>query len=163
MAGALWAITAGVGFGLFQTFNRQAVRGMDVYVSTFMQLVVSACILIAISLLTQDAGDLFRASPLTWLNFTLAGFFHFLIGWTFLNASQKRIGAARTSSLIGTTPLFAAIFAALWAIWSSRFVPNQGIEFRAEVAAINAVEIPSIARKEVSSDVERGFSGSPKE
>jgi len=113
MTGALWALTAGVGFGLFQSLNRQAVRGMDVYVSTFLQLLVSAILLIVISLATQDIQTLLAASWQTWLNFTLAGFLHFLIGWTFLNASQKRIGAARTGSLIGTTPLFSGLIAAL--------------------------------------------------
>jgi len=113
MSGALWAITAGLGFGIFQTLNRQAVRDMDVYVSTFIQLLVSALVLSTISVLTQDISRLFRVSFLTWINFSVAGFFHFLIGWTFLNASHKRIGAARTSSLIGTTPLFGAVVAAI--------------------------------------------------
>jgi drug/metabolite transporter (DMT)-like permease len=54
-----------------------------------------------------------KASPYALLNFATAGFFHFFVGWTFLNASQKRIGAARTSPLIGTTPLFATVIAAL--------------------------------------------------
>src|SRR6266498_3624903 len=113
MSGALWAVVAGAGFGLFQAINREAVRGMDVYIATFIQLVVSAVVLIAISLLTEDVRLLFNAPISAILNFAIAGFLHFLIGWTFLNASQKRIGAARTSPLIGTTPLFAAIIAAL--------------------------------------------------
>lgn len=113
MSGALWALAAGAGFGLFQAINREAVRGMDIYIATFVQLVVSSIVLIAISLFTEDIRLLFRAPLLAILNFALAGFLHFLIGWTFLNASQKRIGAARTSPLIGTTPLFAAVVAAL--------------------------------------------------
>jgi len=52
-----------------------------------------------------------NASIITILNFAVAGFLHFLIGWTLLNASQKKIGASRTSPLIGTTPLFAAVIA----------------------------------------------------
>jgi drug/metabolite transporter (DMT)-like permease len=111
--GALWAVAAGVGFGLFQTINRQAVRGMDVYMATFMQLVISAVVLAAASVATEDLTLLRQVSGLAWLNFSLAGFFHFFIGWTFLNASQKLIGAARTGSLIGTTPLFATVIAAL--------------------------------------------------
>lgn len=113
MSGALWALAAGAGFGFFQSVNRQAVRGMDVYVATFVQLVVSSIVLIVILLATQDMILLLHASSLTIFYFALAGFFHFLIGWTFLNASQKKIGAARTSPLIGTTPLFAAIVAAV--------------------------------------------------
>ncbi len=113
MSGALWALAAGVGFGFFQSINREAVRGMDVYIATFVQLVVSSVVLIAIALLTEDVRLLLNAPGFVLLNFAIAGFLHFLVGWTFLNASQKRIGAARTSPLIGTTPLFAAIIAAV--------------------------------------------------
>jgi drug/metabolite transporter (DMT)-like permease len=86
---------------------------MDVYVATFLQLVVSSVVLIAIALLTARPAMLLSAPPLALLYFAIAGFFHFLIGWTFLNASQKKIGAARTSPLIGTNPLFAAVVAAV--------------------------------------------------
>src|SRR6266508_2660988 len=113
MSGALWALAAGAGFGLFQSINREAVRGMDVYIATFVQLVVSSIVLIVISLVTEDVKLIFNASIVTILNFAAAGFLHFLIGWTFLNASQKKIGAARTSPLIGITPLLAAIIAAV--------------------------------------------------
>ncbi len=113
MSGVAWALAAGAGFGLFQSLNRRAVKGMDVYTATFIQLAVSALVLGVISVLTQDLGQL-RSVPLRgYLNFVAAGFFHFLIGWTFLNASQKQIGAARTSPLIGTNPLFATLLAAL--------------------------------------------------
>lgn len=112
MSGALWAITAGVGFGLFQTFNRRAVQRMDVYVATFIQLLISTIVLLVVALLTEDIRDLLAAPLGVWVNFGLAGLFHFFIGWTFMNASQKRIGAARTSPLIGATPLFATVIAA---------------------------------------------------
>jgi uncharacterized membrane protein len=113
MSGELWALLAGTGFGLFQTVNRRAVQGMDVYFATFIQLVVSAFVLAGIALFTENVNILFTAPLTAILNFALAGFFHFFIGWTFLNASQKKIGAARTSPLIGTTPLFATVIAAL--------------------------------------------------
>jgi len=113
MSGAFWAITAGIGFGLFQTFNRRAVKGMDVYVATFIQLLISTIVLIAVALITEDVRALLAAPLSVWINFALAGIFHFFIGWTFLNASQKKIGAARTSPLIGTTPLFATVIAAI--------------------------------------------------
>jgi uncharacterized membrane protein len=113
MSGELWALLAGTGFGLFQTVNRRAVQGMNVYFATFIQLVVSAFVLAGIALFTENVNILFAAPLTAILNFALAGFFHFFIGWTFLNASQKKIGAARTSPLIGTTPLFATVIAAL--------------------------------------------------
>lgn len=113
MSGELWALAAGAGFGLFQTFNRQAVRGMDVYIATFVQLAVSALVLTVIAILTEHLTPLLTAPLDAYLYFIAAGFCHFLIGWTFLNASQKRIGAARTSPLIGTNPLFATVIAAI--------------------------------------------------
>jgi drug/metabolite transporter (DMT)-like permease len=113
MTGAMWAVIAGVGFGLFQSINRRAVRGMDVYQATLLQLLVSAIVLTAISLATQDLNLLRSAPPGALINFSLAGLIHFFVGWTFLNASQKRIGASRTSPLIATSPLFAALIAVL--------------------------------------------------
>lgn len=113
MTGALWALVAGLGFGVFQTLNRRAVQGMGVMVATFLQLLVSAVVLAGVSAATQDLGLLIRAPAVSLLQFVLAGCLHFLVGWTLLNASQKRIGAARTSSLIATTPLFGALAAAV--------------------------------------------------
>ncbi|MGZ5305843.1 MAG: DMT family transporter [Actinomycetota bacterium] len=113
MTGVLWAAVAGVGFGLFQSVNRASIEDLDVYRSTFIQLVVSAVIL---SAATALSGDLTRARTIpatALLNFSLAGLVHFVVGWTLLNASQTRLGAARTGPLIATTPLFGAVAAAV--------------------------------------------------
>ncbi|MGD8466179.1 MAG: DMT family transporter [Anaerolineae bacterium] len=107
MTGVLWAIVAGVGFGVFQAFNRRAGRSIDSYLSTFLLLLCSSITLVIVSVLTEDLGPLSEAPWTAYLNFGLAGFVHFLLGWTFLTLSQKRVGAARTGALIGTTPLFA--------------------------------------------------------
>ena len=111
MTGALWAVFSGIGFGVFQSFNRRAVQGMDVYVATFLQLLVSAVVLVLLTLVTDSLTLVGSLTGTAVLNFALAGILHFFIGWTFLNASQKAIGAARTSSLIGTIPIFGAVFA----------------------------------------------------
>ena len=111
MTGALWAVFSGIGFGVFQSFNRRAVQGMDVYVATFLQLLVSAVVLVLLTLVTDSWTMVGSLTGTAVLNFALAGILHFFIGWTFLNASQKAIGAARTSSLIGTIPIFGALFA----------------------------------------------------
>ena len=111
MTGAIWAVLSGLGFGLFQSFNRRAVQGMDVYLATFLQLLVSAVVLVLLTVVTPSRTLVSSLSGTAVLNFSLAGILHFFIGWTFLNASQKAIGAARTSSLIGTIPIFGAVFA----------------------------------------------------
>ncbi len=113
MTGALWAIASGVGFGLFQAVNRRAVHGMEVIQSTFAQLLISTAVLAGIAIATEDVARLLSAPPSALVNFFLAGFFHFFLGWTMLNASQKRIGASRTTPLLATTPLFATILAAV--------------------------------------------------
>ena len=107
MTGVLWAIVAGMGFGVFQSFNRRAGRSIDSYLSTFLLLVVSSVVLVIVSLLTEDLSLLGEAPLMAYVNFGLAGFVHFFLGWTFLTLSQKLVGAARTGALIGTTPLFA--------------------------------------------------------
>lgn len=113
MTGALWAVMAGVGLGVFQAINRRAVLGMDVYQATFLQLFVSAIMLATISLATQELHLLHLAPPSALIHFSLAGLLHFCVGWTLLNASQKRLGASRTSPLTATNPLFAAVIAAV--------------------------------------------------
>jgi drug/metabolite transporter (DMT)-like permease len=113
MSGAVWATVAGVGFGLFQSVNRQAVRGLDVWQSTFLQLAVSSVVLLAGTLATGDLAGLAGVPPLALAAFLGAGLIHFSVGWTLLNASQKRIGAARTSPLLAATPLFGSILAAV--------------------------------------------------
>jgi drug/metabolite transporter (DMT)-like permease len=113
MSGAVWATVAGVGFGLFQSVNRQAVRGLDVWQSTFLQLAVSSVVLLAGTLATGDLARLAGVPPLALAAFLGAGLIHFSVGWTLLNASQKRIGAARTSPLLAATPLFGSILAAV--------------------------------------------------
>jgi drug/metabolite transporter (DMT)-like permease len=113
MTGVWWAILSGLGFGLFQTFNRRAGRGMDAYRATFILLLVSAVLLTVASLATENL-TLLSAAPLGALvSFGLAGLIHFFVGWTLLSVSQKKVGAARTGALVGATPLFASAIAAL--------------------------------------------------
>jgi drug/metabolite transporter (DMT)-like permease len=114
MTGALWAVGSGVGFGLFQSLNRRALAGMDVALSTFIQLFVSAIVLAIVSLLTEDVGLLASAPVGALVAFGLVGLIHFFVGWTLLNLAQKLIGAARTGPLLATTPLFGAVLAAIW-------------------------------------------------
>jgi drug/metabolite transporter (DMT)-like permease len=114
VSGVIWGAASGLGFGLFQAVNVRAVRQLDdVYVSTFLQLVVAALVC---ALLAALGGDLSRVDELSaWaiVAFTIAGALHFFLGWTFLNVSQHRIGAARSSPLLATVPLWGIAIAAV--------------------------------------------------
>lgn len=113
MSGIIWAIIAGIGFGLFQVLNRKAGSRIDALRGTFSLLAISAVVLAVASLATEDLALLRRISLETIFNFAMAGLIHFLLGWTFLTVSQHRVGAARTGALIGAAPLFATVVAAL--------------------------------------------------
>ena len=114
MSGVLWATASGIGFGLFQSINRRAIRGIeDPYVSTFLQLSVATAILVVASLLSQDLSQLGEASGEAIALFAVAGVIHFVLGWLLLNMSQMRIGASRTAPLITLTPLFGVVLAAI--------------------------------------------------
>ena len=134
MTGPALAAAAGLGFGVFQTLNRRAVGGTnDAYLSTFLQLLVALGVLVAATLATEDLGLLGEATALSLFYFSLAGIIHFSLGWTLLNMSQMRIGAARTSPLLATTPVFGAAIAVAilqevpgWTVWLGVFVVTAG-------------------------------------
>jgi drug/metabolite transporter (DMT)-like permease len=113
VSGALVAAASGIGFGLFQTLNIRAVRGMDPFASTFVQIAVAAAALLAASVVSGGLAAVGDAPAAALLSFAAAGLLHFIAGWTLLNISQKRIGAARTSPLLTTVPLFGFVIAAV--------------------------------------------------
>jgi drug/metabolite transporter (DMT)-like permease len=114
VTGALWAAASGIGFGLFQSLNRRALRDIDdAFVSTFLQLTIAAVVLSLACVATGDAAALADAPLGSVAAFAASGLIHFLLGWTFLNLSQKRIGAAGTAPLLTFSPLFGLPVAAL--------------------------------------------------
>ena len=114
MSGVLWATASGIGFGVFQSLNRRAIRGIeDPYVSTFLQLAVATAVLVVASLVSEDLSQLGDATGEAIALFALAGIIHFVLGWLLLNVSQARIGASRTAPLITLTPLFGTVLAAV--------------------------------------------------
>jgi drug/metabolite transporter (DMT)-like permease len=114
VSGVLWATASGIGFGLFQSLNRRAIRGIeDPYVSTFLQLSAATAILVLASVASEDLGQLGEATGGAITLFALVGIIHFVLGWLLLNVSQQRIGASRTAPLITLTPLFGVVLAAI--------------------------------------------------
>lgn len=114
MSGALLAAASGVGFGLFQSVNVRALRASDdSYASTFVQVGVAAVALTAAAAATGQLAGVFDAPLWAIGDFALAGLLHFLAGWSLLNLSQQRVGAARTSPLLTTVPVFGVAIAAL--------------------------------------------------
>ncbi len=113
MSGALYAAAAGVGFGVFQAFNRRANQKMDGFRATFVLLLVGTVCLVGFNLLTQDLSILGSAPWWAFLAFVAAGVIHFSAGWTFLTLSQQSAGAATTGAVLASTPLVGSLLAAL--------------------------------------------------
>jgi DME family drug/metabolite transporter len=115
VSGALLAAASGVGFGVFQAVNVRAMRGgADPFASMFVQVTIAALILTLVTLASGDLGEAFDAPAWALADFGLAGLVHFLGGWSLLNLSQQRIGAARTSPLLTTAPVFGVVLALVW-------------------------------------------------
>src|SRR4051812_41632358 len=97
---------------MFQAVNVRAVRGtQDALASMFVQVTIAALVLVAVTLASGELLDAAGAPAWALFDFALAGLIHFLGGWSMLNLSQKRIGAARTSPLLTTTPVFGVAVA----------------------------------------------------
>lgn len=111
MSGVFWAVSAGLTLGLFQLAHRRAGQEIDIHRGNFLLLFAAFLILLAGTILTQDISLLYSMPESAWWNYILAGLVHFVVGWSLLTISQKRIGAARTGSIMGVTPLFGAILA----------------------------------------------------
>lgn len=153
MTGVLWAAVAGVLFGVFQAVNRAALVDMDVYASTFIQLLVCSVFMVG-ALLIDDASAIGLLTVSAGANFAVAGLIHFLAGWTLLNLSQKKLGASRTSPLLSTTPLFGTAIAAL----TLDEVPGA-IEMAGIVLIVVGVYLAQMDRAQVPTTVAPGSAG----
>jgi drug/metabolite transporter, DME family len=106
------AAASGLGFGLFQSVNVRALRRtQDPFASTLVQVSIAALALVVVAGASGDLADALDAPLWALGDFAAAGLLHFLAGWSLLNLSQQRIGAARTSPLLTTVPVFGVVIA----------------------------------------------------
>ena len=115
MSGVLWAIVSAISFGLFQTISRKASMNVNAFFHTFFLMIISTSFMIISTLMLEDIKQITLYLTLQGIfYFAVAGIIHFVLGWTLLTVSQNRIGASRTSALVGTTPFFATLIGYLF-------------------------------------------------
>jgi drug/metabolite transporter (DMT)-like permease len=114
MSGEVLALAAGISFAAFQILHRRVGQFIDPYLGSFMLVVISLVVLGTACLLTRPSVGLTEATTHGGLAFAAAGLVHFVFGWTALTLSQRKIGAARTGSIMGAAPVMTAILAALF-------------------------------------------------
>jgi drug/metabolite transporter (DMT)-like permease len=110
--GVFWSLIMAAFFGFSQLSTRKGLVNIAVDQGTFIMILVST-ILMAVPFFWLDGLTLTREA--NWVGlayFISAGLVHFVGGFTLMNLSISTIGAARTGSLIATTPLFATFLAA---------------------------------------------------
>jgi len=115
LSGVLWAIVSAISFGLFQTISRKASMNVNAFFHTFFLMIISTFFMIISTLILEDIKHLTLYLTLQGIfYFAVAGIIHFVLGWTLLTVSQNRIGASRTSALVGTAPFFATLIGYLF-------------------------------------------------
>jgi drug/metabolite transporter (DMT)-like permease len=113
MIGVLWSLAMAGLFGFSQLASRKGLRGIAVDQGTFIMIVVSTALMTIPFFWLGGPRLIQQSDPLSLAYFVLAGVIHFVGGFTLMNISIRNIGAARTGSLIATTPLFATFLAAI--------------------------------------------------
>lgn len=105
------ALLAGLGWGTDSVLARQGLRSIPPAVGTGISLCASLTIcLLAIALIGPA-----RYPPAGFAWFGLIGLVNFLVGRQLNFRATKRIGAARASSLLATSPLVSITLAVLFA------------------------------------------------
>lgn len=105
------ALLAGLGWGTDSVLARQGLRTIPPAVGTGLSLCASLLIcLIAIAFVGPAP---FPPAGFAW--FGMIGLVNFLLGRQFNFRATKRIGAARASSLLATSPLVSITLAVLFA------------------------------------------------
>ncbi len=110
--GVIWSLIMAACFGFSQLSIRKGLVNIAVDQGTFIMIVVSTILMLG-PFFWLDGISLTRNADWVGLAYFIsAGLVHFVGGFTFMNLSISTIGAARTGSLIATTPLFATFLAA---------------------------------------------------
>jgi drug/metabolite transporter (DMT)-like permease len=104
-----------ISFGLFQTISRKAGMNVNAFFHTFFLMMISTLFMIISTIILEDIKHITLNLTLQGIfYFAVAGMIHFVLGWTLLTISQNRIGASRTSALVGTAPFFATLIGYLF-------------------------------------------------
>ena len=113
MIGVVWSLLMAAAFGFSQLATRKGLIKTAVDQGTFIMIMVSTILMIVPFFWVGGPTLIRQAHPMGLVYFTVAGLIHFVVGFTMMNISISSIGAARTGSLIATTPLFATFLAAV--------------------------------------------------
>ncbi|MBI2886304.1 MAG: DMT family transporter [Chloroflexi bacterium] len=106
MLGILFAILATVGWGIGAVFVRLGVQHMGTTTGTLISL-ISGLLMTLVVALALHPDEMFQVSLAAVVWFAIAGVFNFPLGRFFNYLSVARLGVARSTPLLSTSPMFA--------------------------------------------------------
>lgn len=109
--GFIGALLAALGWGTDSVLARQGLRSLPPALATGISLAASFAICLIAILIVGPAR--FPLAGIAW--FAMIGLINFLLGRQFNFRATKRLGAARTSALLATSPLVSIALAVLFA------------------------------------------------
>ena len=104
------SLLSGLGFGSAAIFARIGMQGVSPLASTLISVIVSfvPSLILALVFALSDFRDL---PPIALVWFLVLGAVNFLGGRTFSYQAIGRIGASRAGAILGTSAVFATVFA----------------------------------------------------
>ena len=108
--GILGALTAALGWGTDSVLAREGLRKVPPALGTFISLCAS--LIVCLIALAISGPGRYPWHGVLW--FMMVGVCNFLVGRQCNFRSTQRLGAARASSLIATSPLFSVVLAVLF-------------------------------------------------
>ncbi len=117
----MWALIAGVAFGISQLSNRGLNREINALRATTAMVTALLGFLMLALVVTGELSDLAEITLEAVFWFAMAGLMHFLAGWTLFAFSQQKIGPSRTAAILSVNPVMAAVIA--WLVLSEALLP----------------------------------------
>lgn len=143
MSGWLWAVIAGLSFGVSQLSNRGLNREIDALRASTAMVTALTGFLVAAMIFSGEVSEISDITFLAVVWFALAALLHFLAGWTLFAYSQQQIGPSRTAAILSVNPVMAAIIAWLVLSESLRAVTWVGV-----IAVTTGVAVITMGRLE---------------
>lgn len=110
MLGIALAIIAAIGFGTTPVLARLGLVHLRSSTGAIVSLLTGAVLMMSIALIFQP-HSVFSLTAYVLLLLAAAGFVHYVTGRFLSFTSVKLTGAARTSAIVSSQPLFATLFA----------------------------------------------------
>lgn len=111
LAGVILAVGAAIGFALQQVFIRLGTDDGKTFDALFVVIVTNVVFIVPVTLLLYYPS--FRLTLTAVIMFTFAGLGATLLGRLFHYMSIERVGASRSSPIVSSDALFAALVAVL--------------------------------------------------